>query len=119
MEEKTFFEYEDVKVTSSQFMVGTQTITMRSIASVKVLKEGPERYWPIALITIGIMLFLGSAIVGVVIVGVGILWLVMQKTMFHVMLTTAEGESSAMSSHRRKHIDKIVQALNDAIVARG
>jgi len=119
MEEKTFFEYEDVKVTSSQFMVGTQTFTMRSIASVRALKVGPERYWPIALITIGIILFLGSAIFGFIIVGAGILWLVMQKTVFHVMLTTEEGESSALSSHGREHVDKVVQALNDAIVARG
>ena len=119
MEEKNFFEYEDVKVTNSRFIVASQTFAMSNITSVKASKEVPNRFWPITLIVLGVLLLIGSPIPGLVVAGIGVVWLVMQKTMFHVMLTTAGGETSALSSKQRNYIEKVVQALNDAIVARG
>jgi len=35
MEERTFFEYEDVKVTNSRFINGGQTFAMNNVTSVK------------------------------------------------------------------------------------
>lgn len=119
VEEKTFFQYEDVTVTNSRFMVSAQTFAMSNITSVKASKEVPKRFWPIVLIVIGLLALTGNVGVGVVIVGIGVAWLIMQKTMYHVMLTTAGGETSALSSEQSEYIGKVVQALNEAIVARG
>jgi hypothetical protein len=121
-EEKTFFQYEDVTVTNARFMVASQTFAMNNITSVKASRQDPKRLWPIVLIVIGVLFAVaGSANVGIglVIGGVSVVWLLMQKTMYHVMLTTAGGETSALSSKQREYIEKVVQALNEAIVARG
>lgn len=120
-EEKTFLQYKDVTVTNSRFMVGSQTFAMSNITSVKASKQEPRRFWPIALIVISVLTLAANADVLVVVVmgGMGVAWLLMQKTMYHIMLTTAGGETSALSSEQREYIEKVVQALNDAIVARG
>lgn len=119
MGEKTFFEYEDVKVTNSRLMVASQTFAMSNITSVKTLKNQPNRFWPGLVIIFGVVMLLDNPLIGLVIGGGGGLWLYSQKTMFHVMLTSAGGETSALSSQQRNYIEKVVQALNDAIVARG
>jgi len=120
-EEKTFFQYEDVTVTNTRFMVGAQTFAMSNITSVKASKQDPNRLWPIVLIVIGVLAMVGDGSVAVVGIfgGSGVIWLVMQKTMYHVMLTTAGGETSALRSEQKDYIEKVVKALNDAIVSRG
>ncbi len=119
-EEKTFFQYEDVSVTNSRFMVAAQTFAMSNITSVKASKNVPNRVGPILLIIVGVLFLAnGATAPGVIIGGAGVAWLLLQKTMYHVMLTTAGGETSALSSKQRDYIEKVVQALNEAIVARG
>lgn len=121
-EEKTFFQYEDVSVTNARFMVASQTFAMSNITSVKASRQDPKRLWPIVLIVIGLLFAVGGSAnmgLGLVIGGLGVAWLLVQKTMYHVMLTTAGGETSALSSKQRDYIEKVVQALNEAIVARG
>ena len=121
-EERTFFQHEDVSVTNSRFMVGSQTFAMSNITSVKASRQVPKRLWPTLLVVIGVLLAIAESAnvgIGIVIGGVGVAWLLVQKTMYHVMLTTAGGETSALSSKQRVYIEKVVQALNEAIVARG
>lgn len=120
-EEKTFFRYEDVTVTSSRFIIGSQTFAMSNITSVKASRRDPRRFWPIALIVVGVLALMAKANIWVVVLigGSGIAWLLMQRAIYHVMLTTAGGETSALSSRQREYIEKVVQALNEAIVSRG
>lgn len=120
-EEKTFFQYEDVAVTNARFMVGAQTFAMSNITSVKASRQDPSRFWPIALIVFGLLALVANASIWLVGIfgGAGVVWLLSQKTMYHVMLMTAGGETSALSSEQREYIEKVVKALNDAIVARG
>ena len=122
-EEKTFFQHEDVKVTNARFMVGSQTFSMSNITSVKAMAQSPQRGWPVALLVVGaMMLAFGTRDIwgfAIAFVAVGAIWLFTQKSMYHVMLTTAGGETSALSSKQKEYIQKVVQALNDAIVARG
>jgi hypothetical protein len=119
-EEKTFFQYEDVTVTNARFMVAKQTFAMSNITSVQASQKDPSRLGPIILLVIAGFCLMGGVWVGVLLLGgAGILWWVAEKPTYHVMLTTAGGESSALSSKQREYIEKVVQALNDAIVARG
>jgi len=119
-EEKTFFQYEDVAVTNSRFMVESQTFAMSNITSVKTLRQSPNRLWPAVLVIVGFFLLFGEWwVAGLIFCGAGAAWGFMQKPMYHVMLTTAGGETSALSSKQPEYVEKVVRALNDAIVARG
>lgn len=120
MEEKTFFEYEDVKVTNARFLSGSQTYAMSNVTSVKAMTQKPNRLWWIALFLIGLIVAANSSFGGgavMVLVAVAALWL--QKTTYHVMLTTSGGETSALKTYQLDYVTKVIKALNDAIVHRG
>lgn len=122
MEEKTFFEYGDVKVTNTRFMTGAQTFAMSNVTSVKNRVQKPNRFGGILLLIVGLLIALGGGagvVVGLVIAVVAGAFLYSQRTIYHVMLTTAGGESSALQTSRLDYITKVVKALNDAIVFRG
>jgi hypothetical protein len=120
MEEKEFFRYEDVTVSNSRFIVASQTFAMSNITSVRASQTDPNRFWPIAFIVVGVGALLSQAYgFGAVLVIIGGIWVASQKTYYHVALTTAGGESQALTSEQKDYIEKVVQALNDAIVHRG
>jgi hypothetical protein len=91
------------------------------------LKQDPKRFWPTVVIILGGFYASGTlgsdnaggAVVGLLIAGAGVAWWLRMKPMFHVMLRTSGGENKALSSEQREYIEKIVRALNEAIVARG
>lgn len=119
MDEKTFFEYEGVRVTSTRFIVDGQTFAMNNITSVKPLEQKPNRLLPGLLIAIGVLSALNGAYGGLVLSLIGGVWWTMQKTVYHVMLHTAGGETSALKTFQREYLQKVVTALNNAIVYRG
>ena len=128
MDEKTFFEYEDVKVTNARFITGSQTFAMSNITSVKAFEKKTKRLLGILALIIGLSVAIQSQVlgmpiesllIGILIAAAAGLYLYMQKTIFHVMLSTSSGESSALKTYQRDYLDKIVSALNNAIVHRG
>jgi len=119
MDEKIFFEHEGVRVTNTRFVVDGQTFAMNNVTSVKPLEKKPSRVGPIILIFLGILSAIGGGYVGLVVSGIGALWWYMQKTTYHVMLHTSGGETSALKTYQREYLNKVVGALNDAIVHRG
>lgn len=119
MDEKTFFEYDDVKVTNARFINGNQTYAMSNITSVKAFEEKPKRLVAILFLIFALVLIASEPVWGVILAaGIGY-FLYQQKTIYHVMLATAGGEISALKTHQREYLTKIVSALNDAIVSRG
>ena len=125
MEEKVFLSEGKVKVTNARFMVPSQTFAMSGITSIKTSKEHPSRTSPIIVIAIGIGSLAGVkffpllALVALALIAVGGVWLYLTKTIFHIVLTSASGETKALSSKDRKWISKVIAALNDSIVHRG
>jgi hypothetical protein len=120
MEETTFFQYEDVRVTNARFVVGSQTFALSNITSVKSYEQSPNRLWPIAFVIVGVIVVMGGAApVGLLFLAIGGVWWYLQKSLFQVRLATAGGETTALESEQRDYIQKIVEALNAAIVARG
>lgn len=125
MDEKTFFEYEDVKVTNTRFITGSQTYAMSNVTSVKNRADKPSRVLPIVLLVFGIFAVLPNIphldqmVPGLVISVIAGLWLKSQKTTYHVVLATSGGETSALKTHQLQYVTKVVNALNDAIVYRG
>lgn len=119
MDETTFFEYEGVRVTNTRFIVDGQTFAMNNITSVKPLEQKPNRLLPGLLIAIGVLPALNGAYGGLVLSLIGGIWWAMQKTVYHIMLHTAGGETSALKTFQKEYLQRVVTALNNAIVHRG
>ena len=119
MAEQTFFEYEDVKVTNARFISGSQTYAMSNVTSVKAFEQKPKRLWGILLLVIGLLVAINAPVVGIVIAAGAAIYLFMQKTVYHVMLATSGGETSALKTYQQEYLQKVVSALNEAIVHRG
>ena len=119
MDEKLFFEYEDVKVTNTRFIVEGQTFAMNNITSVKAVEKKPSRIGPLIFILVGITMAFQAVALGVIFALPGVIWWFFQKTTFHIMLHTSGGETSALKTYQREYVDKVVSALNSAIVHRG
>lgn len=119
MEETTFFEYEGVRITNTRFIVDGQTFAMNNITSVKPLEQKPNRIIPGLLILIGILVAVNGNTDALLVALIGAIWWALQKTVYHVMLHTAGGETSALKTHQKEYLQKVVTALNNAIVHRG
>lgn len=114
-----FFEYEGVRVTNTRFIVDGQTFAMNNITSVKALEQKPNRIIPGLLILIGILVAINGNADALLIALIGAVWWALQKTVYHVMLHTAGGETSVLKTYQREYLQRIVTALNNAIVHRG
>ena len=120
MEETTFFQNDGVRVTNARFVVDGQTFALSNITSVKTSQKSPGRLWPILLVIVGGLMAISTgqyAWLILLLAGGG--WLVLQKTMYHVLLHTAGGETSALRSYQKEYVESVVTALNNAIVHRG
>ena len=120
--EQVFLNDGGVSVSNSRMMYGGQTYAMSGITSVKAFETKPSRKGPIILIAIGILALAGgkNAIIGALIfLAGGIAWWVSQKSEFSVVLTSASGETRAYTSKDGPFVNKIVNAVNEAIVHRG
>lgn len=120
MEEKTFFEYDDVKVTNARFISGSQTYAMSNVTSVKTFEERPQRLAGVLVLLVGIVMASGTATVfGLLVAAAAGYFLYQQKTTYHVMLATSAGETSALKTYQKEYLEKVVSAINEAIVHRG
>lgn len=119
MEEQVFLDEKGVKVTNARFITYGKTQALAGITSVSTLVKNPNRLWPIILIILGGILAFNGEIGWGVLSLVGILWLVLQKSTYYVQLESASGISNALESKDKDFIFRVVDALNDAIVARG
>jgi hypothetical protein len=121
--EETLLEAGGVTVSTARFIVPGQTYAMSGVTSVKSLIDKPSKKGPIILIIIGLlMLFAGSAgpvILGLVIAGLGVAWLISQKPTYIVVLSSASGETKALTSKDGAFVATVIEAVNRAIVARG
>ncbi len=119
MDERTFFEYEGVKVTNARFVVDGQTFAMSNVTSVNPITEPPKRLWGILILMVGVASLFENPFFGVPVVAIAAYFLFKQRAVYHVMLRTSGGETKALTTHQKNHLDRVVSALNDAIVHRG
>lgn len=119
--EKDFYVDQLVKVTQSRFIVGAKTYAMRNISSVSLYKIEKSRFIPIVLIVIGVLMLLGenTRFFGVFLVGLGVTWLWLLKDEYAVRISTNAGEVNSIQSVDQAYVQRIVDALNNALVHRG
>ena len=124
-EEKTFFNEGGITVTNSRIVAGDETYAMNGVTSVKMAEEKSSHKGPIIVMIIGVAALTGSGgaidmiISGLVIIALGVLWWKKKKSVYYVVLRTASGESQAYNDTDKNQITSIVNAINNAIIARG
>ena len=113
-----FYQDFDVKVTQTRYITHSKTYPMRNISSVYLFEIVKSRKLPVLIIVIGaLLLFSNEApIAATLIVAFGILLLLLIKNEYAVRISTNSGELNSVVSKNRDYVEKIVEALNDAIV---
>jgi len=121
-QEKIFYSKGNVTVTNARFIVSKQVFAMRNITSIKLDEDKPSRTVPAFLILTGIVgLFFGRTVApyAASCIALGAAWYALQKSQYHVLITSSSGESRPLSSKNKKWIKSVVAALNESIVHRG
>jgi len=120
LQERVFFQDSNVTITQSRYVVGDNTYSIRNITSVsnfKVVKSSKGASW---LICFGIFLLIynSTRILGGILIVAGIFW-ILPNDKYSVKIITNAGETYSLTSKNREYIQKIVDALNEAIIQRG
>jgi hypothetical protein len=121
LNEIAFYQDGSVKVTPPRFVTNSKTYAIRNISSVHVFEIVKSRKLPVAMIVIGLLLLLSDElrIAGFFILALGVLLLFAIKNEFAVRITTNSGETNSITSKDKMYVQKIVDALNEAIIHRG
>jgi len=127
--EITFYSDEGgVRVTNSRLIIGPVTYAMLNVTSVSRIFTKPNRVGPAVLLGIGALCLVASfsehldptpLVWGLVLTGLGALIWKLQKTKYHLRIASASGEANAITSVDAGQIDRIVQAVNEAMIKRG
>jgi len=118
-EEKIYFDEGDVKVTNARFLTYGKMHSMGNVTSVAKYMVKPKRTGQIIIGIIGLVCFAFQWILAIILLAGAVLWWMMQKNKFIVSLSSASGSEEALTSTDEAYIDKIVNALNEAIAERG
>jgi Family of unknown function (DUF6232) len=123
MDERTFFEQGNVKVTNARFIVGNQTYAMNGVTSVKSHVTQPSRMGGIIGVLIGLGILFGAEgmgrLIGLVIAAGAAYFLYNQKAVHAVVLNSSSGEAQALSGNDADYINGVISALNEALIHRG
>jgi len=119
---ETIFYYDNsIKVTQSRFITYSKTYTMRNISSVYIFEIIKSKTKAILLLILGFLLLFSKEIfwLGIIILILGFWWIYTIKNEYAVRISTNAGEVNSIVSKDRDYIQKIVNALNEAIIHRG
>jgi hypothetical protein len=120
--EIVYYSEGPIFVSNTRMTIGGKTYAMANITSVSLAQDSSMVGCGAVLIFIGF--FLLFSIVSLPPIGIigGLMFIVgfvlLARKPYVVRIGSASGESNALQSHNREYIQKIVSAVNAAIVAR-
>lgn len=119
--EPVYYQDNQVTVTQSRFVAFSKTYAMRNISSVHIFEIVKSKMKAIFLIILGLLLLFSKEIffVGIILIALGIWWFISIKNEYAVRISTNAGEANSIVSKDRVYVQKIVDALNEAIINRG
>ncbi|WP_433704439.1 DUF6232 family protein [Paraburkholderia sacchari] len=122
--ETVIFNEGQVTVTDVRFITPSETYAMSGVTSVRTLREEPKRTALICLGLVGVIFAvfattLAMHIVGAFVAVAAAAAAARQRPTFFLVIKTASGESRAVVSQNHEFINRVVGAVNDAIVIRG
>ena len=123
--EKTYYQDNKVLVTSTRAVLGAKTYAMANITSVFLGKVKRARVWGIIIALIGLIYLIGSlgadgqcTLLAFLLLIIGGLMIFLAKP-FAVRIGSASGEVDGLRHRSKKYAQKVVSAINQAIVERG
>jgi hypothetical protein len=127
--ENTYYQDGAVTVTNARAVLAGKTYAMANITSVSMAMRPANRGVGIAVALVGLAIAACSAaagsdasvgiLFGILALGAGIALAVMAKPSYIVRIGSASGEADGLVSKDKEHIQKIVNAMNEAIIKRG
>jgi len=143
-EEVTYYSDGAIRITNARAVLGGKSYAMANITSVAMWKRPANRTPGVVIAIVGLLITLcaccpasftlgssdsDAAASGLLFVGVGLLGLLglvagiviaaIAKPSYVVRLGSASGETDALVSKDQEYIQKIVNAVNEAIIKRG
>jgi len=129
-QEVVYYEDQSVTVTSSRAIFGSKTYAMSNVTSVSLWQEPANRSIGCFVFVLGSIVSLFFGILGgsnnpfgwimfVLTIVVSVAAANSQKPRFFVRVGSASAEANALWAHDRDYIQKIVNAVNTAIIERG
>ena len=130
--ERTILQEGTVQITDKRALLGAKTYSMANVTSVTLAEDKPGVALPVIFGTLGVfslaayvcVLVLGESVSTVLIIGIffsglaALLYFAKGGPKYIVRIGSASGEIDGMISRDREQIEKIVKAINDAIVMR-
>lgn len=131
-QEKVYYESSGVTITNTRAIFFNTTYALANIASVRIFKEPPSRGPAIMLFLGGIFIgFIGLmmaslvtaahliTLVGLITMGIAIYLSIKAKPDYIVKVSSSSGEADVLYSKDSGYIQRIVDAINQAIIDRG
>lgn len=127
-EETVYYSDSAIQVTNARAVLGGKTYAMANITSVTMGEKPVNRTPGIVIAIVGLSIAActstasnsaGGVIFGILVLAAGIAIAAIAKPSYIVRLGSASGESDALISKDREYIQKIVNAINEAIIKRG
>ena len=128
MPETTYYKDEKVQITDIRAIFGSKTYSMSNVTSVSMYEMPAKRTTGIIIALVGLLISLclfsisdsiGGGIFGILILIVGICLIFGAKEKYVVKIGIASGEVDGLVSHDSNYVQKIVEAMNQAIIQRG
>jgi len=133
-EEKAFLTESNVYVSNARIVIAGTTYALSNITSVSKRMTPASTGCSTVIILFGVIILLiglvhfgvRHVITGLVLIiiavlaaGGGVYSFKSQKPTYHILLASSSGETEALSSQDEAVVDRIVNAINQAIVSRG
>lgn len=120
--EKVFYQDSNVLVTQARLIVFNKTYAMRNISSVSMFVKHKTltKFFSLALLLVGLfgifqevytLGFLSTIVAGIL--------LFLMKDEFIVQISSNSGDNNVLVSKNKDYIQKVVNAVNEAIIYRG
>ncbi|MFD1123341.1 DUF6232 family protein [Methylophilus flavus] len=121
MEEFIFFSLEGIKVSNIQFIADGFTYALQDVIAVEHGMTEPSRVFATFCVLAGAFLFIFEDIfmfAGGFAIALGMVAWLSAKTRYSVVIHTSTGQHQALTSENSHDIDRVIRALNTAIIHR-
>lgn len=132
--ETTILEEGEIKITNLRAIFGDKTYAVSNISAVEMQSKPPSLFPALIGILGGVLVLIAipsllnnrtwdnnytALVIGLVLAIYSFLTVRAAKTQYIISFTSSSGEVKAFASPNEEQINRIVQALNDAIIQKG
>ena len=120
--EQQIFTDQNVLISTTRLIVNGVTYPLSNVSSVRLLRKRPNYLFPVLLVIGGVFLLVGgkdTIVWALVLLAVGIALFFLLKSTYTMLIGSAGGEKSALTSKNSAYMENVVEHINNAIISRG